>query len=55
VGRYDFAYSNKKDLRDSLTALSKLPRVNKIHSGHGEETTIKEEKNNLPKFFDLLK
>ncbi len=44
VGRYDFSYSDKGDLKDSLSLLFKLPMETVVCPGHGEETTIDEEK-----------
>ncbi len=43
IGRYDFSYSNKIDLFDSLERLFKLPEDTLVYSGHGEVTTIGEE------------
>jgi len=54
VGRYDFPYCSKKDLKNSLKKLSKLPKETVVHPGHGEETTIKEEKQNIDKFLNFL-
>lgn len=44
VGRYDFSYSDKKKLFASIDKLFKLPEDTIIYSGHGEMTTIGEEK-----------
>jgi len=44
IGRYDFSYSNKSDLQASLNKLLKLPEETIIYPGHGEQTTIGEEK-----------
>ncbi len=55
IGRFDFFYSNKNDLKNSLTKLLKLPENTIVYPGHGEETTIKKEKKNLPIFFQYLK
>ena len=41
MGRTDFAYSNRKDLLDSVGKLLKLPEDTVVYSGHGEETTVK--------------
>jgi len=43
IGRYDFSYSNKKDLKKSLETLLKLPDDTIVYPGHGEKTTIAEE------------
>ncbi len=55
IGRYDFSYCNKKDLKESLIKLSKLSLDIKVYPGHEEETSIKEEKDNLDHFINLLK
>src|SRR3989338_4881403 len=47
IGRYDFAYSDKDKLFASIAKLYQLPEETIIYSGHGEETTIDEEKNPL--------
>ncbi|MDO8610287.1 MAG: MBL fold metallo-hydrolase [bacterium] len=44
IGRYDFSYSNKKDLDSSLKKIFKLPGNTIVYSGHGEETIINNEK-----------
>lgn len=44
IGRTDLSYSNKSDLRDSLTKLFKLSDETIVYSGHGSETTIFDEK-----------
>ncbi|NCO88945.1 hypothetical protein COZ39_04415 [Candidatus Roizmanbacteria bacterium CG_4_10_14_3_um_filter_33_21] len=42
IGRYDFSYSNKKQLFDSINLITKtIPEDVIIYSGHGEKTTIK--------------
>lgn len=40
TGRYDFAYGNKEDLKDSLQQLRQLPEETIVYPGHGELTTI---------------
>lgn len=44
IGRYDFSYSSKKSLEKSLVKIVKLPSETIVYPGHGENTTIKEEK-----------
>ncbi|MCS6956804.1 MAG: MBL fold metallo-hydrolase [Patescibacteria group bacterium] len=51
IGRYDFSYSNKNDLRESLDQILSLPKETIIYSGHGEETIIFKEKNILNQFY----
>lgn len=54
IGRFDHSYCNKKDLKNSLVELTDLPEETKVYSGHGEETTIEDEQNNLTVFFQYL-
>jgi hydroxyacylglutathione hydrolase len=44
VGRYDFKYSDKSQLKHSIEKLLELPDGTEVYSGHGEETTIYAEK-----------
>lgn len=55
IGRFDFSYCDKRELSQSLVKLSKLPDETRVLSGHGEATTIMEEKNNLQQFLNYLK
>lgn len=43
-GRTDFSYCSDNDLQKSIDALFKLPEEVTIYCGHGQETTIKDEK-----------
>ena len=52
IGRYDFSYSNKKDLKKSLDKLLKLPEDTIIYPGHGEKTVISDE-NDILKLYPL--
>jgi len=45
IGRYDFSYSSKKDLFNSIKKILKLPEETTVYPGHGEETSILKEKN----------
>jgi len=47
IGRYDFSYCSKDDLKNSLKKLLKLPKNTKVYSGHGEETNIGNEQTSL--------
>ena len=51
IGRYDFSYSSKADLKKSVESLLKLPEETVVYSGHGEETTIGDELKNLNLYF----
>jgi glyoxylase-like metal-dependent hydrolase (beta-lactamase superfamily II) len=47
IGRYDFVYSSKKDLIKSIENIIKLPDDTIVYPGHGDQTTIGEEKEML--------
>lgn len=51
IGRYDFSYSSKKELKNSLKKLLLLPDETIIYPGHGEPTTLKKEKDFILSFF----
>lgn len=53
IGRYDFAYSDKDELKKSLDTIFTLPEDTVIYSGHGEESTLGEEKENVKLIFAL--
>jgi hydroxyacylglutathione hydrolase len=44
IGRYDFSYSDATLLKKSLKKLITLPESTIIYSGHGEVTTVADEK-----------
>ncbi len=44
IGRYDFSYSSKDDLNISLKKIFELPEDTVVYSGHGEKTTLEDEK-----------
>ena len=43
IGRYDFSYSDKNLLKQSLERLYSLPEETLVYSGHGDPTTTGEE------------
>ncbi|PAF41891.1 MBL fold metallo-hydrolase [Helicobacter sp. 11S03491-1] len=49
IGRYDFPYSNPKDMKDSLMRFQQIPiNVDKIiYPGHGEKTSLLQEQRNV--------
>jgi glyoxylase-like metal-dependent hydrolase (beta-lactamase superfamily II) len=51
IGRYDFKYSDKHELKKSLDKLLELPEETIVYPGHGAETTIGAEKLNKDHFF----
>jgi hydroxyacylglutathione hydrolase len=44
VGRTDFAYSNKMKLAESIRTILSLPNETVLYPGHGESSTVAEEK-----------
>jgi len=40
IGRYDFSYSSKKDLKKSLERIFKLSKETVIYPGHGEKDSL---------------
>jgi len=44
IGRYDFFYSDKNKLQQSLKKILQYPQETKILPGHGEETAMDKEK-----------
>lgn len=51
VGRYDFSYSSKNDLKKSIEKILKLPKETVVYTGHGEEAIIGGEQGVLSSFF----
>jgi glyoxylase-like metal-dependent hydrolase (beta-lactamase superfamily II) len=47
IGRYDFSYSDKKDLFKSLKKILSLPDEMLVYPGHGEKTVIGDEKHQI--------
>lgn len=52
IGRTDFPYGNSSELINSLSILKALPPSTIVYSGHGDETTIGNEKNTNPYMLD---
>lgn len=44
VGRSDFSYSDKIELNRSISKILKLPDDTELYPGHGERTSVREEK-----------
>ncbi|MDH7476489.1 MAG: MBL fold metallo-hydrolase [Microgenomates group bacterium] len=51
IGRYDFSYSSKNDLKKSIEKILSLPKKIIVYPGHGEKTKIEDEKNIVNSFF----
>lgn len=47
VGRTDFSYGSAQDLEESIDKLFKLPGKTHVYPGHGPETTVEREKEQL--------
>lgn len=52
VGRYDFSYCSKEDLKKSLRKIMEFPGETKILPGHGEESTVSQEKDFIDAFLN---
>lgn len=50
IGRYDFSYSKKEELKKSLERLLNLPQDTIVYPGHGESTTVKDEKGIIERY-----
>lgn len=50
IGRHDFSYSDKRELKKSLQTLIQLPGETIAYPGHGDQTRIGEEKNIIELF-----
>lgn len=48
IGRYDFPYSNKRDMKQSLERFLLIKEDFPIHPGHGEDTSVLAESINIP-------
>ena len=51
IGRYDFSYSDKEELKHSLQRILKLPPETRVFPGHGEETLLDYEKEIIDLYF----
>lgn len=50
IGRWDLPTGSIKDMKKSIEKIKEYDDSIKIYNGHGEDTTLKEEKNNNPYF-----
>lgn len=53
VGRWDFEFSNPKDMQNSLRRILDEPRNLKLYSGHGDSTFLSDEKPNIKHLLNL--
>lgn len=54
IGRYDFPYSSENDMRESLQRFMQISANLPIHPGHGEDTSVFAEKENIPKWLKFI-
>lgn len=54
IGRYDFEYCSKDDLIKSIRNIIKLPENTIVYPGHGDPTTIGDEKSSLLKIISEI-
>ena len=54
IGRYDFPYSSEYDMIESIQKFLKLDYDKIIYPGHGDRTTIQNEKPYLKKFLKFV-
>lgn len=54
IGRVDFPFSNKEDMKKSLHKILKFEKDYIIYPGHGEKTTLTQEKNSLKSWLNYL-
>ena len=54
IGRWDFPYSSKDDMKKSIEKFINLDYTNKtIFPGHGQNTTLYQEQDNIKKYLDI--
>lgn len=51
IGRWDFPYSNAASLKESLSRILKWQKNYIIYPGHGEKTTLDDERENLRRYY----
>ena len=54
IGRVDFPFSNKDDMKKSIKKFLKIPYDKRILPGHGPTTTIKKAQKFLPMWLEML-
>jgi glyoxylase-like metal-dependent hydrolase (beta-lactamase superfamily II) len=54
IGRYDFPYSNRNDMKNSIEKFLTLDYDKTIYPGHGTTTSIKEAKKDLEKWLKVI-
>lgn len=54
IGRYDFPLSNAKDMKRSLERVREFEKDYTIYPGHGDSTTLEQEKRVVPFFISQI-
>lgn len=54
IGRYDFPYSDAKEMKKSLEKLKLIPYDKTLYPGHGETTTLAHEQRNADYWLRML-
>ena len=54
IGRYDFPYSSRNDMKKSIEKFLKLDYDKKIYTGHGTTTSIKNAQKDLKKWLEVI-
>ncbi|WP_419766705.1 MBL fold metallo-hydrolase [Arcobacter sp.] len=54
IGRVDFPFSNPQDMKNSIKKVLSWERNIKIHPGHGESTTLRDENHSLKGWLNYL-
>lgn len=54
IGRYDFPYSNSRDMKESLERFLFIKEDFPIHPGHGEDTSVLIESHNIPAWIKYI-
>lgn len=54
IGRCDFPYSNKDDMKKSIEKILTFEKDLKVYPGHGASTTLKQEQKFLPSWLEML-
>lgn len=54
IGRVDFPYSSSENMKKSINKFLQVEENWTIYTGHGEQTTVENEKSNLPMWLNMI-
>ena len=54
IGRVDLPYSNASEMKESLKRFKSFPYSEILYPGHGENTSVEEEKKNIDLWIETL-